>query len=109
MILPCIIAWVLLTACGEYLLHEASFMDGWRERRVKAGGWWGKMISCFACPWGWASVPAGLVVGIGSLAHWLQPWAVVPLVAVCLPAFGLGLARLVALLSPLAAMQKGGE
>lgn len=98
----CLVSWALLTACGEYVAHEASFANGWRERRAAAKGWWSKMLACFACPWGWSSLVSGLVVGFCLVLWYINPWAVVPVVVVLLPAFGLGLARFVTLLSPAA-------
>lgn len=106
MIILGIICWVLLTACGEYLLHEASFLDGWRERQFARAQWLAKMLVCFACPWGWSSLASGCAVLLGALVWWLQPWAVVPILVVALPLFGLGLSRVLVVLSPMAAAEK---
>ena len=76
---------------------------------MAAGGWWSRMIGCFACPWGWSSVVAAMVVAVGAWAYLETPWAVVPLLAVLLPALGLGLARLVYMLSPVAALMVARE
>lgn len=102
MILLCLVSWALLTACGEWALHEASFANDWRARRVKAAGWWSRMLACFACPWGWSSLVAGVAVGISVVLYLINPWAVVPVAVVALPLLGLGLSRFVALLSPAA-------
>jgi len=98
-----IVCWVLLTACGEYLLHEASFLDGWRARQFARAQWLAKMLVCFACPWGWSALAAGCCVLLAAFVWWLHPWAVVPVLVVALPLLGLGLSRVLVVLSPMAA------
>ncbi len=107
MILLCLVSWLLLTACGEYVLHQASFAKPWRERRVVAKGWWSRMIGCFACPWGWSSLVAGTWIGFVVWIYTLNPWATIPLALVSLPWLGLGLSRLVYWLSPMIKSVKG--
>lgn len=109
MILAAIIAWVLLTACVEYLLRQASFLDGLRQNVVRDWPWYGRMIGCFMCPWGWASIPAGIIVGLTVWAWTMEPWAALPVVAVLLPAFGLGLARILGTLAFGASVFKTGK
>lgn len=101
MILLCLVSWTLLTACGEYVLREASFADGWRQRRASAGGGWSRMLGCFTCPWGWSSLASGVFVGGAVVLYFINPWAVVPVAVVSLPALGLGLARIICYLGPM--------
>lgn len=107
MILLCLVAWALLTACGEYVLRQASFLGKWRERRMMACGWWSRMIGCFHCPWGWSSLAAGIWIWICVWLWFINPWAVLPLAVVSLPAMGLGLSRFVYWLSPMVKSVRG--
>jgi hypothetical protein len=105
-----IVAWVLLTAGCSYLLSESGHRDGWAKRTRSAvigrGGLAGRMLSCFRCPWGWS----GLVVAAG-----IRAWGMLPTTArevwfwIAVPVAGLGLAHLVAYLSPTAAMRISWE
>ncbi|MGB8854231.1 MAG: hypothetical protein WCC69_11770 [Pirellulales bacterium] len=103
-------AWALLTAGVAYLMSESGHRDGWAKRCraaiVARGGLLGRMLSCFRCPWGWS----GLIVA-GGMRAWMECAPIVREVSfwVFVPVAGLGLAHLVAYLSPTAAMRIAWE
>lgn len=105
-----LVAWVLLTSGLAYLLAESGHEKGWakrlRQRVIDRGRLAGKMLSCFRCPWGWS----GLVVAAG-IRGWSEAPSVVQEVLfwIFVPVAGLGLAHLLAYLSPLAAMRVSWE
>lgn len=104
LILLAVIDWFLLTLCGEYVLRQASFADGWRRRRTtgRHGCWWRKMLGCFHCPFGWSGAVSAVLVAFGVLLWTVEPWAVVPPALLASPAFGLGLSRAFYWLTPVA-------
>lgn len=103
-------AWVLLTAGFAYLLSESGHREGWAKRRRAAiigrDRLVGRMLSCFRCPWGWS----GLFVA-GGMRAWIElpPVGREVVFWLFVPVAGLGLAHLVAYLSPTAAMRIAWE